>query len=152
MNDLAHETQRTESDLQVRVERALEHRLTELRAIGDLAEQKLHHHRPLVHRLLEAGGDARALRRLAKSREQVPVGLRVVELHRLELAHVEHVARPLRIRRLLRERELRDELLGQLEQRSAEQIAQQQVHQHCLTLVIIMQRRTPQARVKLPIL
>jgi hypothetical protein len=71
---------RTLHDLEVAVQRLLQHRLPEEAAVGDVAHKQLDHGAELVHSLIKAGSDLRGRRppdRLLKVR----VRIRVVQLH-----------------------------------------------------------------------
>jgi hypothetical protein len=80
-----------------------------------------------------AGGNARL--------EQAAVGVRVLELQRLDAARVVQEARELAVRRAVGERRLREQLVGLVEQAVVEVVAQQRVQEHRLAGGVVVEAR-----------
>lgn len=128
-------------DLEVARERACEYRVAEQVAFRDVAHEQFDDDGQLVHRLVEAGRRLRGWR-TADRLLQVRMRVRVVELDGADAAQVVQVARKLRVCGALWERRFRDELVGLGVQVIGQVVAEQEVDECRLRLVVSAQRRS----------
>ena len=116
--------------------------------VGDLSQQELHYDSELVGGLLEP--DGRVLRRLAHGLQQTALSLSVLQLYGLYPAYVEQVAGTLVVARMLGEASLADQLAGLVEQVVVNVVAQQQVHEHSLSVLVPAEGAGAETRVQEP--
>lgn len=123
-------------NLKVPSECFFEHWMPEQTPLGDLAHEKVHDNRQLVHGLVETRGSLRR-RSPTNGLLQVCVRRRVVELNCLDTAEVVVVPRELRVTRGGRESGFGDELVGLVIQTVLDVAPQKTVDKRSLCLVVV---------------
>mmetsp|Transcript_3856 Transcript_3856/g.11156 ORF Transcript_3856/g.11156 Transcript_3856/m.11156 type:complete len:256 (-) Transcript_3856:600-1367(-) len=116
------------------VARALLH---EHGALRNVTHEQLHEDLELLRLQLEAGRGGRG--RLAQRLLQLEVGVAVVQLGRLDAAHVVEVAAELVVAHALREGALVHELVGLVNGVERQVVAQDEVEQHGLPDLVVLQ-------------